>query len=286
VRRGAVLAGGLAALLLAAPATAQDELIKTSGSAVDVVTRPGITVRYMMFKPAAERPKAAVVLFTGGYGFLNMPDKVGATWQASGNFLPRSREHFLRRDFLVVVVNPPSDQPKGYVMFRTTAAHAEDIAAVISDVRRRARHAQVWLIGTSRGTVSVANVASRLQGERAPDGIVLTSSVTRTEVSRTAPPDAVQTVYDSDLKAIRVPALVVHHRQDGCSATPSIDAPALLAKLSNAPRKELLIFDGGSLGTDQCSGNSPHGFLDIERQVVDAIADWMGATPKPDRRGS
>jgi hypothetical protein len=47
---------------------------------------------------------------------------------------------------------------------------------VIADVRGRAGVA-VWLVGTSRGATSAANVAARLSGPVAPDGLVLTSAV-------------------------------------------------------------------------------------------------------------
>ena len=273
-------------IALAVPASAQEDVIKTSGSAIDVATRPGVTVRYLLFKPAAERPRAGVILFIGGQGALPMPDKVGSTWQSSGNFLPRSREHFLRRGVLVAVVNTPSDFSGGYGTFRNSAEHAEDISAVIADVRRRARRAPVWLIGTSRGTVSVVNVAARLQDARGPDGVVLTSAVTRPDLTQNAPPGDKQTVYDAGVGAIRVPALVVYHRNDNCYLTPSIDAPALLAKLTAAPRKEGLIFDGGGRRGDDCGALSAHGFLDIERLVVDAIVDWILATAKPEKTGS
>jgi pimeloyl-ACP methyl ester carboxylesterase len=272
----AVLAAVLAPF---ASASAQDgrptdATVKTSGSAIDIATRPGVTLRYMAFKPAG-KPRAGAILFVGGQGAMTMPDRVGATWQSGGNFLPRAREHFLRRDLFVALVNPPSDHAEGYGTFRTTAAHAEDIAAVVADVRRRVNGAPVWLVGTSRGTISVVNVAARLADGRGGDGIVLTSSVTRPATGRNAPPGNEQTVYAADLGAIRVPALVVHHRHDKCSVSLAGDAPALLAKLANAPRKDLLIFEGGGRRGDECGGMSAHGFLEIERRVVDAIADWM-----------
>jgi hypothetical protein len=34
----------------------------------------------------------------------------------------------------------------------------------------------VWLVGTSRGSISALNAAARLSGPSAPDGIVLTSA--------------------------------------------------------------------------------------------------------------
>ena len=81
----------------------------------------------------------------------------------------------------------------------------------------------VWLIGTSMGTVSAANGAARLTAG-GPDGLVLTSTVTRQGRER------IETVGDVRLDAIRVPTLVVHHKNDACRATPYADTPASAAR--------------------------------------------------------
>lgn len=260
------------AVLLAAGATplSAEFLASPPGAIVDLPTRPGITLRYAVFAPDAP-PAAAVILFVGGEGRLNIPEQPGPTWQNAGNFLTRSREYFRRRGLYVVVVDAPSDHSHGLVNnFRISADHAEDIAAVIADVRKRAAGAPVWLIGTSRGSISAANVAARLQGPHGADGVILTSSVSRPGRGG----GGQDTVFDADLSAIRVPTLVVYHRADGCEFVG--DAPRVLAKLSRAPRKEIVAFDGGDPPrTTACEPLAAHGYFGIEERVANAIADWI-----------
>ncbi len=46
--------------------------------------------------------------------------------------------------------------------------------------------------------------------------------------------------------------------------------------LENAPRKELLIFEGGDEPqSDECQPLSPNGYFGIEDKVVTAIAGWI-----------
>ncbi len=67
----------------------------------------------------------------------------------------------------------PSDHKTGYGYgaFRASQEHAQDIAGVIVALRREAS-VPVWVVGTSMGTISAANVAARL-GEGGPDDEVV-----------------------------------------------------------------------------------------------------------------
>ena len=51
---------------------------------VDIPTRPGVTQRFVCLTP--ESPKAAVILFAGGYGGLQILPNGSFTW-GEGNFL-------------------------------------------------------------------------------------------------------------------------------------------------------------------------------------------------------
>ena len=112
---------------------------------------------------------------------------------------------FAEHDLLVALVDPPSDRPN-LNGFRTSQAHALDIKGVIAYLREQA-HVPVWLVGTSYGTVSAIMVADWLADEGGPDGVVLTSSLFR----RGRIGDS---VFDADPAHIRIPLLVVHHRND------------------------------------------------------------------------
>ena len=240
--------------------------LASSGRAEDLVTlptRPGVTQPFYLIKPDTP-PVASVILFTGGAGKLGHD---GLADPEKGNFLVRSRTLFAKRGFIVAVMDVPSDESGGMSEFRSSDDHRRDIAAVIAHLRQMAP-VPVWLVGTSRGTVSAANGATLDSG--GPDGLVLTSSVTRGSKRQSG------TVYDADLGSVKVPTLLVHNRDDACPVCPFSDISDLLSQFKNAPRKELIAFDGGAPSIDQpCRGLSRHGYFGIEDKVVAAIADWI-----------
>src|SRR5882724_8599259 len=163
-----LVSGGLA--LGGAPAAAQEAVV------VDLPTRPGVTVRLLLLVPA--RARAAVVMLPGSAGLSSIPDRATADWTRGGSMLVRSSPAFRERGVMVAIVDAPSDRRRGLTTsFRASAAHMEDVAAVIAEVRRRAGGVPVWLMGHSSGTISVANAAVQLAPPRGPDGIVLASSV-------------------------------------------------------------------------------------------------------------
>jgi len=253
---------GVAALVflaLAAPGEAFEAAVKT------LEPRPGVTESVLVVQPETP-PVASVILFAGGEGVINLQRSGNPNW-GRGNFLVRSRGLLAQEGFLVAVLDVPSDHVSGYGRFRVTKEHAQDVATVIAELRRQAP-VPVWLVGTSRGTVSAANAAARLR-DGGPDGLVLTSSVTRQSRMVT------HSVLDVDLAEIRVPTLIVHHRQDGCVVNRFDEAQLLPRRLERAPRTEFLAFDGGTSSGDPCEGDAHHGFAGIAPDVVKAIAAWI-----------
>ena len=129
------------------------------------------------------------------------------------------------------------------------------------------RSAPLWLVGTSRGTVSAAAAAIAMP-EQPLAGLVLTSSVVSYH--------SIGSLWSQDLASIRLPVLVMHQARDACRVCRPADVPALLAKFSQAPVKKLLMLDGGANPSgDPCEPMHWHGFVGMDQQAVDAIADWM-----------
>jgi pimeloyl-ACP methyl ester carboxylesterase len=251
------------AVVAGAPAAGGEE-IRT------IPTRPGVTEAFVVVRPAGA-PVASVVLFTGGRGRVGL--ERGLPGARANNFLVRNRAPFAERGLLVAVLDSPSDRVRdGLVRFRTSAEHAADVRALIAALRADAP-VPVWLVGTSMGSVSAASVAARLDAG-GPDGIVLTSSVMGQNR------DMGESLQDVPLDRIRVPTLVVHHRDDTCRASRYADTSWLMRRLSAAPRKELLTFSGGDRPqSDPCEPLAPHGYFGLDAQVVEAIAAWIVAAP-------
>lgn len=260
---GFALAVTLAAALAAVAPAARAQ----APSVVDLPTRPGVTQRFLYLAPADGAPRASAILFAGGHGGLLLDDAGRPAW-GRGNFLVRTRERFVARGIAVAVIDAPSDRRAEPFLggFRQTREHATDVAAVIAWLRAQAP-VPVWLVGTSRGTQSAAAVALALAGRGGPDGVVLTSSIFVDSRGRPVTAMAVE--------RFAIPVLVVHHRDDGCKATPYAMAPPLVARLGAAPRKALVTIDGGVDVGDPCEAQGHHGFAGVEDRAVGAIADFV-----------
>ena len=129
------------------------------------------------------------------------------------------------------------------------------------------------LVGTSMGSVSAAGVAGRLaEGPGGPDGLVLTSNVVATSRSTG------ETVKSARLGNIRIPTLIVRHKDDACKFSSPSEATAIYKALAQASPKEILTFEGGNPPkSDPCEAQAQHGYFGIEREVVDAIVQWIRA---------
>lgn len=239
---------------------------------VKITTRPGVTVKFILRGETAGNPPIAI-LFSGGSGVIGLDG-----WDGSGNptrnFLVRTRRHWAGHNLLVAVPDAPSDRQGGMAMWRTSAEHAADIRAVITYLRRHST-GPVFLVGTSRGTISAAAIAARMPpGELA--GIVLTSTVTR--YNRARDKDRVQS---AKLENIRVPVLLAHHEDDSCYVTVFEDLPALAKEFVNAPKVEIKGYKGGGpYRGRECGALAAHGYRGIERRVVRDLADWIHAVAK------
>ncbi|HUK60935.1 MAG TPA: hypothetical protein VLV50_17035 [Stellaceae bacterium] len=246
MRFAAAAAACVVACTWAASAAADESVV--------VPTRPGITVELHLV-PAVGKTRAIAVLFVGGTGVVGS--------HGGDNFLLRIRNALAKRGFLVAAANSPSDKGGGGIdpNFRASEAEAQDIAAVVSALKRRA-DVPVWLVGTSNGSISAANSAARV-GPPQIAGAVLTSSVWSGGMSNVP------------LEKIAVPVLIVHNRNDMCPASNFAGAPLGLARLVAAPAKELVPVSSTDSKSGPCEALAPHGYLGIEGQVATIMADWM-----------
>jgi pimeloyl-ACP methyl ester carboxylesterase len=233
---------------------------------VDIPTHPGVTQRLFVLEP--DKPKAAVVLFAGGHGGLQISSSGSFNW-GEKNFIVRSRQLFASNGLMVAVVDAPSDRqnPPYLGGFRQKPEHVADIKAVIAWLKQQT-NILVWLVGTSRGTQSAAFIATQLApADGGPDGVVLSSTILTDTGSRPVP--------KMPLGRIQVPTLIVHHKQDGCEYCKYVDLPLLMDKLTAVPRKELLTFEGGKNQGDPCEAMAYHGFNGIEQEVVTKVGEWI-----------
>jgi hypothetical protein len=283
--RRLIRASGVAALLAALPfapchaQTQERSADQPCGEPVKIATSGSTTTSYALARPAADaalKPPIAVILLAGSGGHVDL-DANGCP-RRPGNFLIRSLPEFLAQGFITALVDARSDHvgEVGLAGLRAQSQHAQDLGKLIEDLRARTT-AAVWVIGTSRGTISAANAASRLKGSAAPDGLVLTSTVTFGSNSRLQPWVS-QTVYDFSLDAIRMPTLMVGHADDSCFRTPPGDMNRVASRIG-AARKQVVTVTGGpgaaAASGDACGPFSAHGFLGQEAEVIAGIARFI-----------
>jgi hypothetical protein len=160
-------------------ATAQP--FECNESLVTIPTRPAVTLSFDLVVPGPGGPTAVVILLPGGGGLLQLSSEgIGS---GGDNFCVRTRQRYARAGFAVAVPDAPSDHPQGLDGFRATQGHADDLSALVQHLRAAYPGVRVWLVSTSRGTISATNALARYAPPQGPDRIVLTSSVTRIPTS-------------------------------------------------------------------------------------------------------
>lgn len=168
----------------------------------------------------------------------------------------------------------------GLAGFRLHSEHARDLGRVISDVRTRTGATVVWLIGHSRGTLSVANAAGRLAGADAPDGIVLAAPMLVSDPGSRRKPWVAQTVYDTGIKTFRGDVLLVGHAADSCPRSLPERMDALLPGAA-AARQQVVLLTGGPFSVGRtpslsaCEVREPHDFVDQDSAFADGVLRFI-----------
>ena len=237
---------------------------------VTIKTSRGVTLSFILIRP--ERPIATIVLFAGGHGALGLIDASTMKWGA-GNFLVRTRDRYVEEGLAVAVVDAPSDKPQGMnADFRMSKENVEDVQSLVAHLKA-GFGVPVWLAGTSMGTFSAA--AAALPGGDVA-GLVLTSTITRAAPEWTIAQSHPDGVASLALENIKVPTLVLSHRNDGCNLTPAADAEKLRQRLSHAPVVEIAALEGELPSkSGPCDAFAPHGFYGSEDKAVARITSFV-----------
>jgi len=222
--------------------------------------RPGIS-QNLYVVDARGPPWATAILYVGGNGML------GESGKLTNTFLMRIRGNLSASGIGLIYAGLPSDRRQGLANSRSDDGHVADAAAIVAWARHRTP-APIFVIGTSRGTVSAVNIAAHLPETFA--GVALASPVTRTSRSGYDP------INSRFAAAITVPVLVMHHRDDTCRVTPPADVPALVRSFTSSPRVETVWISGGSEPqSGPCTALAHHGYVGAESAAAERLVDWM-----------
>ena len=249
----------------AATASAQQEIIT-------LATRAGVTQSYFLTS-FPKNLQGVALLFPGSGGLIQLRSENGKPRFNQGNFLVRSRSEFIKNGVAAAILDAPSDQQAGWGMgddFRLGADHFADISVVVADLRKRLPGAPLFLVGTSRGTISAAALAARFSGEIS--AAVLTSTMFRQTPKNSKEPG--QGLSKFDFASVKTPLLFVHHVSDQCESTPYSGAARLVDRYPL-----ITVFGGLPPQSGPCEAFSQHGFLGKEPETIEEIVNWMVKKP-------
>lgn len=253
-------------------------LCGSSGAAFaqqEIVTlqpRPGVTQSFFLTSFPKDL-RAVAVLFAGSGGVINLRNENGKIHFGTENFVVRSRAEFIKRGVVAAILDAPSDQQRNWGMtdeFRRGELHFTDISAVVGELGKRFPNVPVFLVGTSRGSVSVAALGARFDQRVA--GVVMTSSMFRAATAKAREQGPGLSKFD--FTTIKLPALFVHHVSDQCEYSPYSEA----ARLSDQ-FPLVTVFGGDPPQSGPCDPFSAHGYLGREAATVEQIINWMQKKP-------
>ncbi len=191
-------------------------------------------------------PKYVIILFPGGAGNVDPHMKNGKLVYAfKNNFVLRARNLIVDDEFVTVATNASQVE--------------ERIQAILDDLKGRFPAAQIYLMGTSKGTFDTMALAGYLSDKIA--GEIHTSSLQR--------------IASFDARKYKNRQLVVHHRHDSCHATPFSAAQTSHDRYGT----ELIVMEGGISAGDPCKPFAHHGYNGIESETIAAIKKWIKQTP-------
>jgi hypothetical protein len=216
-------------------AAGEDRLVTTAQM------KDGEAVPYVL-NALNDMPRYVMILFPGSTGIMD-PHMEGdqVVYRERTNFLIRSRPYLIDEEFATVATNATSSE--------------ERIQAVIDDIKNRFPQAKIYLMGTSRGTGDTIALAGYLSDKIA--GEIHTSSLQR--------------INGLDPKKYQNRQLIVHHRNDGCRATPYAAAQWSHEHYGT----DFIPVEGGSSVSDPCEALSYHGYYGIEKETMASIKQWV-----------
>lgn len=251
----------LSAIVAVTLAFAVNLRVAHAGELVKVPTRTDI--KTTVFWQATQGATATLFVFPGGGGGFG---KIEDGWPSSNNFLVRTTKLWVAEGFNVAIFGRPNDSDELGYEDRISDIHMQDVKAVLGWVKSKSA-VPIWIIGTSRGTISTASTLINIQDSQIAGGVVTSSVVSYKKAG------ALPKQY---LKMIKTPVLVYHHEKDACELCKPYEVSGVLNGLKNSPIKKLMMVSGGENPTGSpCEGNHWHGFIGMEPQAVAEISAWI-----------
>ncbi len=256
----------LAIVLQTYPVSAQDGATQTVGLNEEIVSvdlngdRKQVGV-YTTSSSSKNPTRLAVLL--PGYPSVVRPvveNGVMTNSRLSGNFLIRSRQFLVDETIASLIVDCQSDSGDlCSSTYQASKQRQEDVDKLIAEVKRRTPSiSEVWLIGTSMGTISSSYMP--IHNPSGYAGAIHTASITEPYAR-----NSYRELGGFDYKKTTVPQYFVHHAADPCFLTTYAGAKSITDKYK-VPL--ITVIGGGDFKGDACKAFTEHGFRGKEKDVM------------------
>lgn len=256
----------LAIVLQTNPVSAQDAATQTAGLNEEIISvdlsgdRKQVGV-YTTSSSSKNPTRLAVLL--PGYPSVVRPvveNGVMTSSRLSGNFLIRSRQFLVDEMIASLIVDCQSDSGDLCTStYQSSKQRQEDVDKLIAEVKRRMPSiSEVWLIGTSMGTISSSYMP--IHNPSGYAGAIHTASITEPYAR-----NSYRELGGFDYKKTAVPQYFVHHAADPCFLTTYAGAKSITDKY-NVPL--ITVTGGGDFKGDACKAFTEHGFRGKEKEVM------------------
>jgi len=256
----------LAIVLQTDPVSAQNAATQTVGLNEEIISvdlsgdRKQVGV--YTTSSGSKNPTRLAVLFPG-YPSVVRPvveNGVMTNSRLSGNFLIRSRQFLVDEMIASLIVDCQSDSGDLCTStYQSSKQRQEDVDKLIAEVKRRMPSiSEVWLIGTSMGTISSSYMP--IHNPSGYAGAIHTASITEPYAR-----NSYRELGGFDYKKTAVPQYFVHHAADPCFLTTYAGAKSITDKY-NVPL--ITVTGGGDFKGDACKAFTEHGFRGKEKEVM------------------
>ena len=178
----------------------------------------------------------------------------------SGNFLIRSRHFLVDETIASLIVDCPSDSGDYCSStYQASKQRQEDVDKLIAEIKRLTPSiSEVWLIGTSMGTISSSYMP--IHNPSGYAGAIHTASITEPYAR-----NSYRELGGFDYKKTAVPQYFVHHAADPCFLTTYAGAKSITDKYK-VPL--ITVTGGGDFKGNACNAFTEHGFRGKEKDVM------------------
>jgi hypothetical protein len=225
----------------------------SANEVIDVPSVQGVPTRTLV--ATVKEPRATILLFIGGDGMLRLTPS-GQT--EHGHTFVRSFGMWKAHGIEAVLVDSPEDL--GNAMRGHQRGSQQHLNRVSEVVRHFQSKRPLWIFGHSMGT---STVAAFLGSNRPEIDLLQGYIVTGTHKGESVPAQ------------IKLPALAIHHRPEGCPSTPIAASEAIIRSRSPDTPKEMVLLDGGTEPGHRCQSRSYHGFHGIEETLINTAAAFI-----------